>query len=97
MPAPDFSPVVSPRTLLGRSLGRRSLGLVLGTLLRLCLGLHLRVVLLNRFALHCGEFCAVDQKLLDQPPLAGDGGILFDCQHHHKRVRNHKQNHKQRE
>lgn len=96
MPTSNLLPVFSPRTLLGRNLGRRSLGLALGMLLRLCFGLNLRVVLLNRFPLQRGQLCAIGQELLDQPSLAGDSGILFNCQHHHKRVRNHKQDHKQR-
>ena len=97
MSAPHFFPIVSPRTLLRRRLGGWGLGLMLGMLLSLCFGLDLGVVLLDRFALHRRKFCAVDEKLFDQPPLVGDGGILFDRQHHHECVRNHKQNHQQRQ
>ena len=59
--------------------------------------MNFRVVLLNRFAFHRGEFCAVDEQLLDKPPLAGDGGILLNRQHHHERVGNHKQDHQERQ
>lgn len=50
-------------------------------------------MLLDGLALHRGEFFAVDQKLLDEPALTGDRGVLLDHQHYHEGVGDNKQNH----
>lgn len=92
MHTPQFA-LLCPGTLLCWSLGGRSLGLILRPGLRLSLDLCVGMLLLDGFALHSGKFFAVDQKLLDEPALTGNRGVLLDHQHYHEGVGDNKQNH----